>query len=143
MTLFECTVRYDKTLDDGTNKKVTEAVIIDAQSFSEAEARAISETSQLTRGEAEVLAIKRSSITEVHSAVDEAGSDKFFKAKIVYITIDEKTAKVKRQPAYILVYAADIDKAHRAVVNIMQTSVVDYEIATLDETKFTFFYSHG
>ena len=40
-TWFECKIRYEKTMEDGMQKKVTEAYVVDALSFSEAEERII------------------------------------------------------------------------------------------------------
>ena len=38
-TWFECKIRYEKTMENGMNKKVTEPYLVDALSFTEAEAR--------------------------------------------------------------------------------------------------------
>ena len=35
-TWFECKIRYEKTMEDGTQKKVTETYTVDALSFTEA-----------------------------------------------------------------------------------------------------------
>lgn len=42
---FECKIRYEKVMEDGLQKKVTEQYVVDALSFSEAEARIIEEMS--------------------------------------------------------------------------------------------------
>ncbi len=143
MMLFEVNVRYD-IVENGLVKKTTEACIIDALSFAEAEARAAAETAIVSAGEVEVMAVKRSNITEV--VIPPAGFNdrsKFFKAKLNCITIDEKTAKEKKQTVYYLVNASDINDAHKVVTAHMHGSVMDYEIATLDETKIVEYYSHG
>lgn len=144
MMLFEVNVRYDMAMENGLVKKTTEACIIDALSFAEAEARAAAETAIVSAGEVEVMAVKRSNITEV--VIPPAGFNdrsKFFKAKLNFITIDEKTAKEKKQTVYYLVNASDINDAHKVVTAHMHGSVMDYEIATLDETKIVEYYSHG
>lgn len=38
-TWFECKVRYEKVCENGMNKKVTDSYLVDALSFTEAEAR--------------------------------------------------------------------------------------------------------
>lgn len=55
---FECKVRYDKTQENGTIKKVTEPYLVDALSFTEAEARIIEELTPYISGEFEVAGIK-------------------------------------------------------------------------------------
>ncbi|WP_290387099.1 DUF4494 family protein, partial [uncultured Muribaculum sp.] len=42
-TWFECKVRYDKIQENGSAKKVNEPYLVDALSFTEAEARIIEE----------------------------------------------------------------------------------------------------
>ena len=43
-TWFECKIRYEKTMENGMQKKVTEPYLVDALSFTEAEARIIEDT---------------------------------------------------------------------------------------------------
>ena len=56
---FECRVKYDKMLENGMQKKVTEPYLVDALSFTEAEARIIEEVSPFISGEFSVSAVKR------------------------------------------------------------------------------------
>lgn len=85
-------------------------------------------------GDFDVVTIKRTNYSEiVDKAADSA--DKWFKAKLVFITIDEKSGKEKKTATHFIVRASDINNAHICVVEHMKGSVMDYEIATLDETK--------
>ena len=85
-------------------------------------------------GNFDVVTIKRTNYSEiVENGADSA--DKWFKAKLMFVTFDEKTFKEKKQAVYFIVKASDINNAHTVVVQHMKTSFVDYEIATLDETK--------
>ena len=134
MMLYECGVRYEKVTDNGLSKKVTELYLVDALSFAEAEGRITKEMVPFMSGEFDVVTIKRTNYSEiVENGADSA--DKWFKAKLMFVTLDEKTGKEKRQAVYFIVKASDINNAHSVVVEQMKTSVVDYEIATLDETK--------
>ena len=56
---FECKIRYDKTQENGSIKKVTEPFLVDALSFTEAEARIIEEQTPYVSGEVNVTAVKR------------------------------------------------------------------------------------
>jgi len=132
MTLYECGVRYEKTADNGMTKKVTELYLVDACSFVEAEGRITQEMQPYISGDFDVVTIKRTNYSEI---VENDAGDKWFKAKLMFITIDEKSSKEKKQAVHFIVHASDIDNAHRVVVEHMKGSVMDYEIATLDETK--------
>ena len=132
MILYECGVRYEKTADNGMTKKVTELYLVDACSFAEAEGRITQEMQPYISGDFDVVTIKRTNYSEI---VENDAGDKWFKAKLMFITIDEKSSKEKKQAVHFIVHASDIDNAHRVVVEHMKGSVMDYEIATLDETK--------
>lgn len=134
MMLYECGVRYERTMENGMTKKVTELYLVDALSFAEsAEGRITNEMESYISGEFDVVTIKRTNISEIVEGLSTA--DKWFKAKLMYITIDEKTGKEKKQAVHFIVRASDINNAHICVVEHMKGSVMDYEIATLDETK--------
>lgn len=134
MMLYECGVRYERTMENGMTKKVTELYLVDALSFAEAEESAsTNEMEPYISGDFDVVTIKRTNISEIVEGLSTA--DKWFKAKLMYITIDEKTGKEKKQAVHFIVRASDINNAHICVVEHMKGSVMDYEIATLDETK--------
>lgn len=61
---FETKVRYDKTMENGSIKKVTEAYMVDALSFTEAEARISEEIAHFT-SDFSVSAVKRTKIAEI------------------------------------------------------------------------------
>ena len=92
---FECKIRYEKTMEDGLQKKVTEAYVVDALSFSEAEERIIEEMSSYISGEFNVTDIKKAPYGEIFFS-DQEMADRWYKAKLQFITIDEKTEKEKK-----------------------------------------------
>ena len=63
-TWFECKVKYDKMMENGMQKKVTEPYMVDALSFTEAEARIIKEMTPFISGDFSVANIKRANISE-------------------------------------------------------------------------------
>lgn len=63
-TWFECKIRYEKVMENGMNKKVTEPYLVDALSFTEAEARIIEEITPFISGEFTVSDIKRANYSE-------------------------------------------------------------------------------
>lgn len=95
MKLFECGIRYEKTLENGMQKKVTELYIVDALSFTEAEGRVIKEMSCYLSGEFEVVSEKITNYSQLVKS-DNAQADKWYKVKINYIQTDERTERRKR-----------------------------------------------
>ena len=131
-TWFECKVRYEKVMEDGLQKKVTEQYVVDALSFSEAEQRIIEEMSAYISGGFEVTDVKKAQYKEVFF---DDQSDRYYKAKLAFITIDEKTEKEKRSNVTYLVQAATLDGAVKNINDVMQGTMIDYEKSNIAETK--------
>ena len=131
---FECKVRYEKTGEDGTPRKVTETYVVDALSFSEAESRILEEMGKYVSGEIEVVDLKIAQYKEIFFA-DSDMSDKWYKAKLAFITIDEKTDKEKKTSVYYLVNAGNINSALKNVDEIMSGTIIDYQTCNLTETQ--------
>ncbi len=100
MKLFECGIRYEKTLKNGMQKKVTELYVVDALSFTEAESRIIKEMEPFISGEYDVVSEK---ITKYSETIETADGDKWYKAKVNFVTIDEKAA-MKRKTLFSILY---------------------------------------
>ena len=77
-TWFECKIRYEKVMENGMNKKVTEPYLVDALSFTEAEARIIEEMTPFISGEFTVSDIKRANYSELFPSEEEA-ADRWMK----------------------------------------------------------------
>ena len=131
---FECKVRYEKTTEDGIQKKVTETYVVDALTFSEAESRIIEEMSHFVSGELEVTFLKIAQYKEIFFA-DSNLSDKWYKAKLAFITIDEKTDKQKKTTIYNLVNASNINAAIVKIDEIMANTMIDYLTCNVSETN--------
>lgn len=139
---FETRIRYDKTMEDGRNKKVTEQYVVEALSFSEAEKRIVEEMSHYVSGEFGVKAIKLAAYSETFFS-DIDTDDKWFKAKLAFITLDEKTDKEKRTPVTYLVQAASLDKARAYVKEVMEKTLIDYDVISISETHFIDVFEHN
>lgn len=139
MMLYECGVRYERTMANGITKKVTELYLVDALSFTEAEGRITKEMEPFFSGDFDVVTIKRTNYSEI--AENDKG-DKWFKAKLVFITIDEKSGKEKKTATHLIVRATDIENAHAVVIDCFKGAMFDFEIATLDETKIMDIFRH-
>ena len=130
---FECKIRYEKIMEDGMQKRVSENYVVDALSFSEAEERIIEEMSSYISGEFDVLDIKKAPYKEIFFS-DDAMADKWYKAKLQFITIDEKTDKEKKSSVNYLVQAGSFNGAVKNIDEVMGGTMIDYVIASVAET---------
>ena len=140
-TWFECKIRFEKTMEDGLQKKVTEAYVVDALSFSEAEERIIEEMSSYISGEFNVTDIKKAPYGEIFFS-DQELADRWYKAKLQFITIDEKTEKEKRSSVTYLFQAASFNGAVKAIDDVMGGTMIDYTIASVTETQLMDVFEH-
>jgi chlorite dismutase len=128
---FECKVRYDKMLDTGVQKTVTEPYLVDALSFTEAEAKIIKEMEPFMSGEFTVSDIKRVKYTDTF--FNNRG-DRYYKAKLYYITLDEKNGAEKKTAVNVLVQASELKEAVEIIETEMNKTMIDYVIASVVET---------
>ncbi|MDE5786307.1 MAG: DUF4494 domain-containing protein [Duncaniella sp.] len=135
---FECKVRYDKTMENGSIKKVTEPYLVDALSFTEAEARIIEEMTPFISGEYSVSAVKRTKIAEIFR---DDSADRWYLVKVAFITIDEKTAAEKRAVSQILVAATGFKGAYDRFMEGMKGTMADFEIVSISETPIMDVYA--
>ena len=141
-TWFECKIRYEKTMENGMNKKVTEPYLVDALSFTEAEARIIEEMTPFISGEFTVSDIKRANYSELFPSEEEA-ADRWFKCKLVFITLDEKSGAEKKTSTQVLVQAADLRDAVKKLDEGMKGTMADYQIASVAETAIMDVYPYS
>lgn len=131
---FECKIRYEKIMEDGLPKKINEVYVVDALSFSEAEERIIEEMSSYISGEIEIVDVKIASYREIFFADDNL-ADQWFKAKLSFITIDERTNKEKRTSMMYLVNAGNISSAINNIDKVMSGTMIDYVTTSISATK--------
>ena len=138
---FETKIRYEKTMEDGLQKKVTEQYVVDALSFTEAESSIIEEMSSYISGEFKITDIKPAAYGEIFFS-DAAADDRWYKAKLQFITIDEKTEKEKRSTVTYLVQAASLPSAVKYIGEVMGGTMIDYVIAGIAETQIMDVFEH-
>ena len=131
---FEVKFQYEKTQEDGMQKKVTELYTVDALSFTEAEERITEEMAVYVGGDTFIKSISRAPYGEIFFD-DRESADKFYKAKLDFITIDEKTEKEKKSTVTYLVQAANLDEAKKNIIGVMDGTMIDYDIQSIAETK--------
>lgn len=128
---FECKVRYDKMMENGAQKKVTEPYLVDALSFTEAEARIIEELTPFISGELDVASIKRANYSEVVPADD---ADRWYECKVEFITLDEHTATEKKTASRLLLAANNLHDAMSRFDKTMSGTMADYNALCIKET---------
>lgn len=134
---IEVKVRYEKMTESGKTVKVTDPYLVDALTCTEAEARIIEEVTPFISGEYNVLNVGKTKISEIFW--DESG-DRFYKVKVNFITLDEKTATEKRTATYILVQASNFREAYDNFIDGMKGTMADFEIEAINETKLVDVY---
>ena len=131
---FETKVKYDKTmLDTGAIKSVTEPYLVDALSFTEAEARITKEMEPFVSGELTVTAVRKVRFEDV---LYHEGGDRWYKVKINMITIDEKTGAEKRSASFSLVQASEFKLALDYFLEAMNSVLFDFEIVNITEMAY-------
>ena len=133
-TWFECKIRYEKIMEDGLPKKINDVYVVDALSFSEAEERIIEEMSSYISGEIEIVDVKIAPYREIFFADDNL-ADQWFKAKLSFITIDERGDKEKRTSVMYLVNAGNINHAIKNIGEVMSGTMIDYVTTSISATK--------
>lgn len=129
---FQCNVNFEKMLENGMQKKVTEPYLVDALSFTEAEARIIEEIKPFISGEFTVTDIKRARLSELFF---NKNGDRYYKVKVYFITLDEKSGAEKRTSAKMLVQASTLKEAISVLEEGMKGTMADWTLASVSETQ--------
>lgn len=136
-TWIEVRVRYEKMQPNGTVKKVTEPYLVDALSCTEAEARVTKELQPYISGEFRITSVVSTKISEIFW---DMSGDRFYKVKVNFITLDEKSGAEKKVANYILVQASSFARALAHFEECMKGTMADYEIESINETKIVEVY---
>lgn len=133
---IKTSVRFQKRMENGTTKRVTESYLVDALSFAEAEARIIKEVTPYISGEFNVSAVKKSNVQDIFwDKVQYECEKKWYKAKVAFITLDEKTNSEKRTIAVYMVQAPDFHNALENFIEGMKKETIeDFVIVGIEET---------
>ena len=131
---FETIVRCDRMMEDGQMKKVNETYVVDALSFGEAEENITREMSHYISGDFDIKNINPAPYSEIFFS-DKDTDDKYYRVKLSFITIDEKTQKEKKSKVTYLVQANSLEQARKNTEEVMNGTMIDYEFASVTETK--------
>ena len=128
-------------MENGLTKKVSEPYLVDAISFTEAEKRISEEIRPFMTGEFVISDIKRANYSEVFFC-DAESADRWFKCKLSFITLDEKSGAEKKTNSYALVQAGDLREAIKYLDEQMKGTIMDYQIASVAETMIMDVYPY-
>ena len=131
---FECSVSYEKVQENGTQKKITEKYVVEAFSFTEAEKQIIDELKNYVSGELTVKGIVPAQYNEIFFS-DADSDDYWFKVKVKFITLDERSHKEKCTNVVYLVQGSDISSAKAYIENILSGSMLDFDLCGISKTK--------
>lgn len=138
-TWFETKVRVERTADDGMIKKINEQYTVEADNWTIAESDITGEMQPF--GDFEITDIRKAPYKDVFFS-DNANDDKWYKCKLQFITIDEKTEKEKRSNTVYLVQAATLEGARKAIDGVMADTMIDYTITGVVETNILDVFTH-
>lgn len=133
-TWFECKVRYEQTQEDGLEKMVTETYVYKAADFGDAYDKAIKNMSTFISGEFGITAMKIAQYVEVVMQ-DDRTEEKYYRVKVIFITLDEKTNKEKKTACHYLVNADSVEKARKYADAALSDEILDYVIEAVQEAK--------
>ncbi|GER59523.1 hypothetical protein ULMA_16310 [Patiriisocius marinus] len=133
-TWYECKVKYRKfDQTTGVQKMKTEPFLVDAISYTEAEARITEEMSAyLTDSdEIKITNIKVANYAEIHPFEN---SDRWFKSRVSLIAFDEESGKERKSNQYLLVQANDVKEAFENTMEVMKDTMGEFSIPAVSES---------
>lgn len=131
---FETIIRYDKTMESGEVKKVSEVYVVDAITFGEAEESIAEIANSYATSEYEIKNINPAPYSEIFFS-DRDTDDKYYRVKLNFITINETTQKEKKSKVTYLVQAGSLEQARKNIEEVMNETIIDYEFVSVTKTK--------
>jgi hypothetical protein len=129
-TWYECKFKYNREDQNGGFITVTEVYLVDAVSFTDAEARVHQEVGSNYR-EFVLLTVSK---YKMHELIHNESGLKWYKCKVAITTLDEKAGKEKKARQTIMVSGNNIKEAYESVEDIFSASTSDYEILDIVTT---------
>lgn len=137
MSYFIATCKYEKMQENGAVKRVSEKYLCDALSIVEADAVVTENLKPYISGDFFTSKVENSPIAEV---IGDKEADKFYLAKVAFVTIDERSGKEKKTVSQWLIGGTDFNDAYEMVLREINKCMADIEIVSLAETQIIQFY---
>lgn len=140
MSYFIATCKYEKMQENGAVKRVSEKYLCDALSIVEADAVVAENLKPYISGDFFTSKVENSTIAEV---MGDKEADKFYLAKVAFVTIDERSGKEKKTVSQWLIGGTDFNDAYETVLREFNKSMADCELVSLAESKIVEYYPHN
>lgn len=137
MNYFIATCKYEKMQENGAVKRVSEKYLCDALSIVEADAVVTENLKPYISGDFFTSKVENSPIAEV---IGDKEADKFYLAKVAFVTIDERSGKEKKTVSQWLIGGTNFNDAYEMVLHEINKCMADIEIVSLAETPIKEFY---
>lgn len=121
-------VKYTKQFDDGRLKRVNEPYLVDAVSFTEAEARIYEELAAYIRGEFAINGISKTDFADIFHYDD---AEDWYKCKVTYVSVDADSGKEKKVNQNFLVSAHSVKEAYARLEESLSGMMVSYDIPSV------------
>jgi ribosomal protein L20A (L18A) len=128
---YQGKIRYQKIDEKDKTIKITEVYLVDAVSYTDAEARIYSTVASNTP-DFHLFGLSRMKLQEVFFVED--GAETWFKVKVNFMSFDEKSQKEKRTPFMMLINAENPLEAYNLISERLGT-VEDYQITDINITN--------
>lgn len=139
---YQVKVSYERQEDVEGVKRVKEAYIVDALSVTEAETRIIKEIKPYVAfGELEVKDVTRYNVSEIIIDPD-LDADTYYKARVAFLSLDEKTSAVKRDMHTYLVKSGSVSDALEGLIGNLNKTLGDYRVTSITETPIMDVYKY-
>ena len=139
---FECKVKYERLQEDGSVKKVPETYLVEAFNFTEAEKRVTEELKPFVKGEFDIDNIHKVKYMERFDS-DVESDDRWYRLKLQFVTLDEKSGKEKKSVSAVLVKANSIARSLENFEKGTKDSVTDFTITQDVETPIMDVFHYG
>jgi hypothetical protein len=128
---FECKIKYEKTGEDGRLVAANETYLVEAISHAEAENRIVEEMKAFISGQFTVEKVAKKKFWEILS---KENAEKWYRVKVVLVSIDEAAGVEKLITVMMLVQANDISEALALHREAMKDTMSDYYVCSITET---------
>ncbi len=130
-TWFICKVKYQKQDEKGNVKKISDQYMVDAVSFTEAEARIYEKLGSVLPGEFYIANISKTNVTDIFHYKD---SDIWHKCKMTYSLEVEGSGKERKVTNYILLTAPNAKTAYDRVYESLNNMLVEFRVPEVAES---------
>lgn len=132
---YSCRISYDKVDENGLSRKALESYVVEADSFGDAENRIKEELASYISSEVIVEDVSKTLFKEVF-VTDDGTGDRWYKARLAFITFDERTKREKHSIVNYLVQGNTINEAVKNIDSVLGKTMFDYQSMSVQYSAF-------